>query len=214
MSIGKVNSPVDRSVRIAAAASVLLGGILVAMLFRHHGSPPGQPGPENGDRLVLRRQMEAPMGDEDPSGQGAGRGSGAGLTASPAGAEGSPKVLRPISSSAPPPELAREYPGAAPGAADDWPCGSPGQAPHAPPEAALARMHKVVDGDTLAALAERYLGSADRGREIYEANRGVLPGPGILPIGVELKIPPRQGAAPSPSNYMPRRPLVPVSGER
>jgi len=209
MSIGKVNSPVDQGVRIAAAASVLLGGILVAMLFRHHGSPTGQPGPENGDRLVLRRQMEAPMGDDDAS----GRGEGAGLVASsPANPEGSPKVLKPKASSEPPPELAREYPSAAPGAAADWGSARAGQAPHDPSEAAVARTHKVVDGDTLGALAERYLGSADRGREIYEANRDVLSSPGILPIGVELKIPPRQGLAPSPSNYMPKRPLVPVSG--
>jgi len=214
MSIGKVNTPVDQGVRIAAAASVLLGGILIAMLFRHHGSSPGQAVPESGDRLVLRRQMGAPMGDEDAGGQDAGRGSGAGLPASPAGAQGSPQVLRPISSAAPPPELAREYPGAAPGTADDWPSASPGRAPRAPPEAALARTHKVVDGDTLSALAERYLGSADRGREIFEANREVLPSPEILPIGVELKIPPRQGIVPSPSNYMPRRPLAPVGGER
>jgi phage tail protein X len=38
-------------------------------------------------------------------------------------------------------------------------------------------------------LAERYLGSASRAMEIYEANRGVLAHPGILPIGAELKIP-------------------------
>ena len=209
MSIGKVNSPVDQSVRIAAAASVLLGGIVVAMLFRQHGSPTGQPGPDSGDRLVLRRQIEAPMGDEDAS----GRGEGAGLAASsPANAAGSPKVLKPISSSEPPPELAREYPGAAPGAAADWGSARTGQSSHAPPEAALARTHKVVDGDTLGALAERYLGSAERGRDIYEANRDLLSSPGILPIGLELKIPPRQGLATSPSNYMPRRPLVPVSG--
>jgi nucleoid-associated protein YgaU len=52
------------------------------------------------------------------------------------------------------------------------------------------RTHKIVDGDTLEALASAYLGSADRWLEIYELNRHVLPSPALLPIGVQLKIPP------------------------
>ena len=54
-----------------------------------------------------------------------------------------------------------------------------------------ARTHRVVDGDTLPALAERYLGSAARAEEIYQANRDVLSDPELLPIGAELKLPPR-----------------------
>ena len=53
------------------------------------------------------------------------------------------------------------------------------------------RRHKIVDGDTLPALAERYLGSAARANEIFDANRDVLPDPELLPIGAKLKIPPR-----------------------
>ena len=50
--------------------------------------------------------------------------------------------------------------------------------------------HKIVDGDTLPLLAERYLGSASRAMEIYQANRDVLSDPNILPLhGAELKIP-------------------------
>ena len=49
--------------------------------------------------------------------------------------------------------------------------------------------HKVVDGDSLASLAERYLGSSSRAMELYEANRDVLTRPDVLPIGAELKIP-------------------------
>ena len=41
-----------------------------------------------------------------------------------------------------------------------------------------------------AALAERYLGPASRAGEIFAANRDVLFDPKLLPIGVELKIPP------------------------
>ena len=61
---------------------------------------------------------------------------------------------------------------------------------------AAPRIHKVADGDTLARLAARYLGSSDRYGEIFAANRGVLSTPDLLPIGVELVIPPRQRPAP------------------
>jgi LysM domain len=58
------------------------------------------------------------------------------------------------------------------------------------------RTHVVNDGDTLAKLAARYLGSSDRYGEIFAANRRVLSTPDLLPIGVELTIPPRQRPAP------------------
>jgi nucleoid-associated protein YgaU len=70
--------------------------------------------------------------------------------------------------------------------------------------------HKIADGDTLPGLAERYLGSADRAMELFEANREVLASPQLLPIGVELRIPPRQVSGPGPAAGMPDRPLVPV----
>ncbi len=52
-------------------------------------------------------------------------------------------------------------------------------------------LHRVVDGDTLAALAARYLGDAAFADRIWQANRERLPeNPHWLPIGVELQIPP------------------------
>ena len=69
------------------------------------------------------------------------------------------------------------------------------------------QVHKVVDGDTLADLADRYLGSKDRASAIFEANRDVLSSPQVLPIGVELKIPPA-GSLP-PSAVAPPAPSVP-----
>jgi hypothetical protein len=49
--------------------------------------------------------------------------------------------------------------------------------------------HRIVDGDTLKKLARKYLGDPARAREIFEANRGVLQDPDILPLGEELLIP-------------------------
>lgn len=54
------------------------------------------------------------------------------------------------------------------------------------------RHHIIHDGDTLASLAQRYLGSADRADEIFQANRDVLTAPELLPIGVEIVLPARQ----------------------
>jgi nucleoid-associated protein YgaU len=67
-------------------------------------------------------------------------------------------------------------------------------------------VHAIVNGDTLEALAERYLGRADRAGEIFEANRTRLQDPEILPIGMKLTIPRRESP---PAVH--RQPLVPVA---
>jgi nucleoid-associated protein YgaU len=99
---------------------------------------------------------------------------------------------------APPPELPKDYPGGVPGAAvQQWsafasPAGSrrgTSAGEVLPVAVSSSRKHKIVDGDTLPALAERYLGSASRASEIYDANRAVLADPNILRIDVELTIP-------------------------
>jgi nucleoid-associated protein YgaU len=56
---------------------------------------------------------------------------------------------------------------------------------------APVRTHIIVDGDSLAKLAGRYLDDPRRSNEIFTLNRGVLSDPELLPIGAELKIPPR-----------------------
>ena len=53
-------------------------------------------------------------------------------------------------------------------------------------------MHIVVDGDSLAKLAGRYLDDPKRSVEIYELNRELLANPDLLPIGTALKIPDRE----------------------
>lgn len=49
--------------------------------------------------------------------------------------------------------------------------------------------HTIVDGDTLAALAEFYLGSEDQQAVIFQRNRDLLDDPHLLPIGLEIVIP-------------------------
>ena len=51
------------------------------------------------------------------------------------------------------------------------------------------RTHVIMDGDTLESIAGRYLRDPNRGYEIYNSNRDVLPSPGSLPIGVKIVIP-------------------------
>ena len=51
------------------------------------------------------------------------------------------------------------------------------------------RFHVVVDGDTLASIAARYLGNADRASDIFLLNREVLDDPQLLPIGQQLALP-------------------------
>lgn len=54
---------------------------------------------------------------------------------------------------------------------------------------APVRTHIIVDGDSLPKLARRYLGDAGRSGEVFALNRDVLPGPDLLPIGTEIKLP-------------------------
>jgi nucleoid-associated protein YgaU len=60
------------------------------------------------------------------------------------------------------------------------------------------RDHRIVDGDTLDGLAERYLGKASRAEEIFELNRDLLRDPNILPVGKRLRIPDRGDPALTP----------------
>lgn len=60
-----------------------------------------------------------------------------------------------------------------------------------PSRRANLRKHRIVDGDDLHRIADRYLGDASRFLEIFEANRETLSDPQLLPIGKDLKIPPK-----------------------
>jgi chromosome segregation ATPase len=57
------------------------------------------------------------------------------------------------------------------------------------PQVAEARVHTVVEGETLTRIARRYYGNSERWADIYDANRASLPNPAALKIGMKLRIP-------------------------
>ena len=198
----------DRGVKIAAACSVLLCGLVVALLLRHESPQTRPPVPGSGDRLVLRK------GGPSPGSHTGGRWRPELVDAA---TPQRPNIVTPTNHTDWP-VLAKIYPHSI-----------SLSLPAAPRAGEPVRTHKIVDGDTLETLAERYLGSAEHWVEIYEANRDVLSSPQILPIAVKLKIPPRRRGgsttaagkdvpaasnAPHDSDVMPKRPLVPISGYR
>ncbi len=61
--------------------------------------------------------------------------------------------------------------------------------PTRPADSTNFRRHVVAKGDTLMSLAQRYYGNRSRWRDIYAANRNVLPSETSLKLGMELKIP-------------------------
>ena len=56
-------------------------------------------------------------------------------------------------------------------------------------DATGSRTHKVASGDTLGAIARKYLGSITKADAIYQANRDVLKSPDSLKVGQVLRIP-------------------------
>ena len=193
--------------RTILAVGVLLGGVAAALLFRRPSPPADPPTPGVSERLVLRKQIAA--SSEAPAGSGT-TGAQTDQPARPAAPKKAPAILTPMDPGQSLPSLARDYPSPRRIGTPRWGT-SLGMAP---PQANLsettARTHRITDGDTLEGLAQRYLGSTDRAGEIYEANREVLSHPDILPIGAELKIPPRGPRTAPPSQPTSRQPLAPI----
>jgi nucleoid-associated protein YgaU len=163
----------DKRIKIALAAGIVLAGLAVAMIFRRAG---GERPPVAAERLAVNGTAERAEPAPPPAVPGPVEVVAARAVPPPA----PPQSLEPPRQ---PPQLAREYPGGF----------GRGPAPLAevpgPFERRGPATHRVVDGDTLAKLAERYLGSPTRAMDIFEANRSVLISPELLPIGVELQLP-------------------------
>lgn len=60
----------------------------------------------------------------------------------------------------------------------------------ASPPAERVKTHVVVAGDNLARISQRYYGTERHWSKLFEANKDRLPSPHVLPVGVELVIPP------------------------
>ena len=182
-------------------------GLSAAILFRRNEDRPAATTPIPSTSLTLRADQVPTPSPVVPRWQD--RPAKARSTQpKPIEAKPVPVALRAsgIPGEGPPPELPAHYQGSIESLAMSPPdarrrLATPPPIPKSlpPPERPLAkrprdaeRTHKIVDGDTLFLLAKRYLGRRDRHRELFEANRDVLKTPDVLPIGVVLKIPPRQ----------------------
>ena len=67
--------------------------------------------------------------------------------------------------------------------------GRAGQAAKKRPENSQLRYHQIVNGDTLARIARRYLGDGARGDVILRWNREIIRDPNKLPLGEKIRIP-------------------------
>jgi len=195
----------QRGKKIAAAVVMLGLGLGTAMLFRRADAPPTSshpvpPVPQK-EALILR----------ESHGEVLSGGSAKGAIALKPGKKQRPPrdlndpIAAPRKRILPPPDLPAVFDRTLSGPPSDDPRGVAALAklealqsiaqsnniPQGPPQ---LRVHRIVDGDTLARLAERFLGDANRQAEIHALNEAQLPDPNLLPIGVELKIPPRDGS--------------------
>lgn len=73
----------------------------------------------------------------------------------------------------------------------DGPHGRSVSTPKSTASPADVQFHVVQPGETLSAIASRYLGSAAKFPEIFEANRDVLDSPDDLKLSMKLRIPRR-----------------------
>jgi nucleoid-associated protein YgaU len=216
---------VQRRNKLIVAAAVLVVGAALALEFRKTAADPSasapaapRQAPAAGDSAgsdIATSQPAAPT--EQKTAFDGGIQPGVDRTAAPTG---SSAAFGPITAGGPQPTVASPSAGLP---RSDMP-----MVDLNPPE----RTHKIVDGDTLPGLAQRYLGRADRYQELFECNRDVLKNPEILPIGAELRIPssssmppadtgaatlvplsnsPNGSDAPPPLAPLPKTPVVPAA---
>ncbi len=154
----------DPALKTAAALCILLVGISMAMLFRHDRPQVGPPGPDAADELLLRYR-----GPGDALGiRSKGIGRSATTQPEPPQAMANPQpatVVTPLDRHESPPSLAPDYPETERPASSRWGVSMDMMLPVTTSAEDEAHTHTVVDGDTLAALAERYLGSSARAEE-------------------------------------------------
>lgn len=177
-----MNDPV---VKVALTISILIGGVFIAIVFKPIFSAAIAPNAQINTPLNLQHPSQIYISNPDQTI----------ATASLSKAEKNilqqtptPTVLAPLDQTQPVPDLPTHYPSDTSTNGARW-----GMPMNMMPVVARPTegpiIHKIVDGDSLANLATRYLGSSKRAGEIFNANRDVLTDPGFLTIGTELKIP-------------------------
>ncbi len=210
----------DPGVKVAAALSVVVTAICLALLFWGN---PASLAPATSQPLKLRAESESAITPFHPSRK-------PDLFFHPLESRPEsrrrPTILVPTASSptAPPcgaegcPLPAPDRPAVNPEEHASWGTAAGVKMPELrlPPgseEGLAPRTHTVIDGDMLPDLARRYLGAADRYLEIYQWNSDVLANPDVLPIGQLLRIPPRTAPTPEPASVI-QRPMVPVTEDK
>ncbi len=209
----------NRDMKVGLSLGVLLVGIVGALFLRREAAPKGdQPPALKGGAALdekIAEQAHGPYitGPEDfldqPSAAGDVKTPAAGESNNPSAANRSvpghltsrePGTPNPIQLPASGNENA-----AVPSGPDhnrDWVAGTGGglrkaaagakagdAAATKPASSTGSRTHVIEAGDTLSGLAQRYLGSSARFREIYDANRHVLRSADDLPEGTTINIP-------------------------
>jgi hypothetical protein len=203
----------DPAVKIALALCVLLTGVSAAMLFRRNTPAQNPAVPAAAEPLLIRhRAKNLSPANGSPSEAESAASAEPSQTMPPE--ERPAALVTPSDRDEPPPPLVKNYADPPQPARSRWGVSMDMMLPPSASTETSIRTHKIVDGDTLASLAERFLGSADRAGEIFERNRDVLLDPNLLPIGVELKIPPRvnrpaAAAAVSPADPK-KLPMTPI----
>lgn len=198
------------------ALGIVAGGVVAASLLGRPELPSGEGGPKAGDNLALRRRAESCLREPVANLPSLPRGEIHPDAVSPFPAQADAAVaVRAERPDVLPPTLAKSFPAERLPASARWGVSMGIGMPGSGIVDGAPRIHRIVNGDSLPALAKRYLGSEDRAAEILEANRDVLSSPDALPLGIELKIPPRgapkprAAAAPTPAGLVPIRPRGP-----
>jgi len=233
--------------KIFAAGVILAVGFAVAVVFFRQVGGRQQTATDKTADVVLRQSFDPRAEEEGATPHLSGRIEPATTApAVPAAASQSAPVVTPSVAATPasiapspnaplattPPTMAEDFQSAVPAGEEAGfptdPFQVAGERP-APttrrkPAQAQYRRHVIRDGDTLAGLAERYLGSSSRKGEILALNRDTLRVSDELPIGAVLRIPAANGqqaavsvspiaapaTAPPPALAPDEEPLVPV----